>query len=100
MQPVAEFMEQRHDLPMREVRGLAADRRTEVAREIRDRMLHARTVATAVDRVVHPRAALLAGTRVEVEIERPLQSARAVADFKVACVGVPGLRNRGIDLDF
>ena len=81
VQPVAELVEQRHHLVVGERRGLArgalADRRREIAREIGDRMLHAGTDAAAVDGVVHPRAALLARPRIEVEIE--LADERAAA---------------------
>ena len=77
VQAMAELVEQRDDVVVREQRRLAADRRGEVAREVRDRMLHALVDAPAVDRVVHPRAALLAFARIEVEIELADDRARA-----------------------
>ena len=80
VQAVAELVEDRDDLVVRERRRLAADRRRQVAREVGDRMLHRAPRAAAVDRVVHPRAALLAFARVEVEVELADERAVAVAD--------------------
>jgi hypothetical protein len=69
VQAVPELVEERGDLVVREERGLAVDRTREVAREVRDRRLHARGKAAAVDRIVHPRPAALAFARIEVEVE-------------------------------
>ena len=59
------------------VAGSSAGGRREVAREVRHRMLDMRAGAAAVDRVVLPGPALLARTRVVVEIELADQRARA-----------------------
>ena len=76
------------------VRGLAVHRRRQVAGEVGDRQLDVRAGAAAVDRVVHPRAALLALARVVVEVELADQRARAVDDLEEAHVAchVGGLR--------
>ena len=84
VQPVAELVEDRDHLVVRERRGLAVDRRRQVAGEVGDRMLDVRAGAAAVDRVVHPRAALLVLARVHVEVELPEQRAVAVGDVEKA----------------
>ena len=94
MQAVAELVEERDDFVVRERRRPAFDRRRQIAGEERDRMLEMRADATAVDRVVHPGAALLAGARVDVEIELSDQRAGGIGDVEEAHVGMPG-RARG-----
>ena len=84
VQAVAEFVEDRDHLVVRERRRLAVDRRGQVAGEVGDRMLDVRARAPAVDRVVHPRAALLAFARVQVEIELADQRAVAIDDVEEA----------------
>jgi hypothetical protein len=77
--------------------GFASDRRGQVARQVRDRDLHARRGAAAVDRVVHPRAALLVLARVVVEVELRDRRARLVGDVEEAHARVPGLGLRLAD---
>ena len=91
VQPVAELVEQRVHLAVREERGLAAHGRREVAGEEGDRRLHAPADAPAVDGVVHPRPAALALARVEVEVELADARARGVDDLEEAHRRVPGL---------
>src|SRR5207245_531797 len=73
VQAVAEFMEQGQDFIVRErgglARGIFADRRRKIAGEVGDGMLHTRSDTPPIDRVVHPRAALLARARVKIEVE-------------------------------
>ncbi len=74
VQAVAELVKQRLDLVVRQQRGLAADRRGEVARQVGDRRLLAVAAAHPSHAVVHPRAPSLLRARVQVEVE----TARAV----------------------
>ena len=97
VQPVAELVEDRDHFVVRERRGLAADRRRQIARQVRDRMLHRGARTAAVDRVVHPRAALLALARVEVEVELADELAVAVVDVEEAHGGMPCCRARFLD---
>jgi hypothetical protein len=97
--PVAELVEDRDHFLVRERRRLAAHRRGQVAGEIGDRMLHVAVHAAAVDRVVHPRAALLVLARVEVEVELADERAAAVVDGEEAHVGMPHLRRRDATIE-
>ena len=92
VQAVAELVEQRDDFVVRERRRAAVGRCRQVAGEEGDRMLNLRARATAVDRVVLPRAALLAGARVIVEVELADQRARRIGDVEEADVGMPRRR--------
>ena len=62
-------------------------------------MLQAVALLATVDRVVHPRAALLAFARMQVEVELADQRAVAVADVEEAHVRMPGHRRRLADGD-
>ncbi len=100
VQPVAEFVQQRDQVVVGEQRGLAADRRREVADQVRDRGLQAAVgAAPAPAHVVHPGPGALAGARVGVEVELREQLAAAL-DAVEAHVGVPGRRAVGADRDF
>src|SRR5208283_1705339 len=69
MQAVAELVEQRGDLVVRQQGGRCADRRRKVAYQLRDGQSLARRQGFGNDAFVHPRAAALLGTRVRIEIE-------------------------------
>src|SRR5581483_296409 len=71
VQAVPELVEDGDDLVVRERRGLAIDRRGEIAGDVGDGMLRTAFEPAPIDGVVHPRATLLAGARVVVEIELP-----------------------------
>ena len=72
-------------------RRLATNRRREVAGEVGNRQLHAGGGALATDAIVHPRAATLVGTRIEIEIETASGLAARFADFINAHVRVPDI---------
>src|SRR5471032_3020170 len=96
VQAVAEFVEQRDDFIVREQRRLdhAVDRGRfgEIAGQKGHRRLQrARGFDAPAARVVHPRAAALAGARVQVEVELADQLAVAF-DAEEAHVLVPGRR--------
>ena len=59
VQAVAELVEHRHDFVVRQQRGLAADRRQEVADQVGDRQRRVSAEILAADALVHPRAAAL-----------------------------------------
>src|SRR3954471_4632760 len=72
MQAVAEFVEQRDDFVVSEERRLLlavhfADGRCEIAIKVSYRRLDAATNPPPRDRVVHPGAAALRGTRIQIE---------------------------------
>src|SRR6185369_13165121 len=69
VQRMAELMEQRDGLRMREQRRRLADRRVEVADDIRDRRLEPASEVRARDATVDPGAAALVRPRVEVRVE-------------------------------
>ena len=68
MQAVAEFVEQRGHVVVRQQRRLLRRRRREVAGQIGDRQMRRRAVAKARAAHVHPGAAALAGARIQIDI--------------------------------
>ncbi len=80
VQPVAELVEQRDDVVVREQGRAAVDRGGEVAHEVRHRRLQRPAVGAqpARTRVVHPGARALAGAGVEVQVELAHQRAAAL----------------------
>ena len=99
MEPVSEFVEERDDFAVRERRRLTTSRGRQIARHVRDRMLNRGVEPPTVDRVIHPRAALLAGARVQIEIELADQSAIAAAHIEEAHAPVPNRRIRFLNRD-
>ena len=92
---MAELVEQRDDFVVGEQRRLAARRGGgEVAGQVGDRVLHAAAPCAGGRGVVHPRAAALAGARVEIEVELADQRAARVDDVEEAHVRVPRRRLR------
>jgi hypothetical protein len=90
MQTVAELVEQRDDFVVREAGGLAADRRREVAGQIRDRRLHAAVrVLVTTARIVHPGAAAFAFARIQIEVELRDEAAVLILDAEKAHVRMP-----------
>src|SRR5690606_39870821 len=90
MQTVSELVEQRRHLAMGQQRRLLGAGRREIAGEEGDRQLHpAATVDTARTATVHPRAAALAGTCVEVEITARNGGAIAL-QIEHLNIGMPG----------
>jgi len=69
-------VEHRHDFGVRQERGLRADRRHEVADQVRDRQGCSVGEPLAADALVHPGAAALLRARVEIDVETA--AARAV----------------------
>ena len=90
VQPVPGLVKQRDDFIVREAGRLAVHRCGEVAGQISHWRLHpAIDMFVARARVVHPRAAALAFTRVQVEIELRDQLACRRFNAEKAHVGVP-----------
>ena len=88
VQAVAELVEQRGDVVVRQQRRLALERRREVADEVRDRRLQAALgPRPALAHVVHPRARALARARVGVEPELADEFGRAVRGGRRARCG-------------
>ncbi|OIQ74654.1 hypothetical protein GALL_436880 [mine drainage metagenome] len=91
VQAVAEFMEQGLHVVVAEQRGLAPDRRGEVAGECSDRGLQpAVRMQPARTHMIHPRAGTLAVAGVKVEIELAGQGAIGMCDAIQLDIGVPG----------
>ena len=82
MQSVAELVEDRDDLVVREGGGLGRRRRRQVAGQVGHRVLDREAGTAAVDRVVHPGAALLALACVQVEVELADQRALNIGDVE------------------
>ena len=99
MESVSEFVEERDDFAVRERRRLTASRGRQVARHVRDRMLNRAVESPTVDRVIHPGSALLAGARVQVEIELANQFTIAAAHIEEAHALVPNRRIRFLNGD-
>ncbi len=99
VQAVAEFVEEGDDLVVREQRRLVADRAGEVAGEVGHRGLHTGVGQhLAAAGVVHPGAAALAVTGVQVDVELRQQLALRRFDAEEAHVGVPHLGRLRADL--
>ncbi len=94
VQAVAELVEERDHLVVREERRPPPDGGGEVAGEEGHRRLHARGEAPAVARIVHPGAAALGLARIQVEVELAHQAPRRVLDREELHVRVPGLGRR------
>ena len=97
MQAVAEFVEQRDHFVMRECRRLGAGRWRQVARHVSDGMLNGAVEPPPIDRIVHPRAALLAGPRVEIEIELADELPVSVVHVEEANARMPDRRARRLN---
>src|SRR5204862_7331509 len=92
VEAVAKLVKERDDLVVRERRRCVARGRGKIAVQVRDGQLHLVTRTAAIDGVVLPRAALLAGTGVKVEIELADQRARRIEDVEEGDVGMPRRR--------
>ena len=90
VEAVAEFVEERRHVVMRERGGAAADALGKVADEIGDRRLQDAVHDAARAVGVHPGAGALAFSRIEVGV---------ATDFKVLDVGVPDAGRGGTDAD-
>ena len=88
VQPVAELVEQRQHVVVRQQRRLIRRRRQEVAHQVRHRQRRAARQALAADALVHPGAAALVRARVGVEVEAADRLA-AGTDVEKSRVGVP-----------
>ena len=99
MQAVAELVEQRRHFAVREQR-LAGRRRGPEKLHVRyaTGCCSRSCACAAIDRVVHPRAALLAFARVEVEVELADERLMRVEDLEEAHARMPGRRLTGPDL--
>ena len=89
VQAVAELVEQRQHVVVREERRMSAARRQEIADEIGHRQRRACGEMFAADALIHPGAAALVGTRVGIEIEAADGVARRIRDLKEAHVRMP-----------
>src|SRR5947207_1780469 len=83
---------------MGEERWLPGYRAREIAVEVGDRRLNALALAATADGVVHPGAAALGVSRVEIHVELANQGFSAVAHVEEAHVFVPDWRQRRRDV--
>ncbi len=92
MERVAELVEQRHGLRVRQQRRRVADGRVEVADEIRHGRLESARELRARDAAVDPRAAALVRPRVEIDVEAADERAVAPTDLVIAHGRMPNAR--------
>ena len=98
VEAVAEFVEERRHVVMRERGGAAVDALGKVADEIGDRRLQDAVHDAARAVGVHPGAGALAFSRIEVGVEG-CDDLVVATDFKVLDVGVPDAGRGGTDAD-